>query len=132
MVIEDEYCEKCGEEYTNAVYKWCKPCQIDYLKTNLISGNENINKFIQEMQLKINDHSDVVFEWIPYNQFDNVKEIGKDEFITIYSAIWKNGQLDYYDKYKKIYKRNSRNQKEKVSLKCYNSQNITDEFFNEV
>src|SRR5213078_3683527 len=76
MVLQDEYCDKCGEEYTNAVYKWCKPCQIDYLKTNLISGNEKINKFIQEMQLKIDDPSDVVFEWIPYNQFDNVKEIG--------------------------------------------------------
>src|SRR5205809_7390621 len=66
MILQDEYCEKCGEEYTNAVYKWCKPCQIDYLKTNLISGNKKINKFIQEMQLKIDDHCDVVFEWIPY------------------------------------------------------------------
>ena len=83
------------------------------------------------MQLKINNHNDMMFEWIPYNQFNKIKEIGKDGFSTVFSAIWKNGQLNY-NYYKKIYKRNLKNQNQKVSLKCYNSQNITDEFFNEV
>ena len=80
------------------------------------------------MQLKIK-YYDTIVEWIPYDQFDNIKEIRKDDFFTLFSAIWKNGSL-YYDKYEKIYKRNSKNQE--VILKCYNSQNITDEFFNEV
>ena len=131
MILQDGYCEKCDKIYTNLEYKWCKPCQIDYLKKNLTSGNEKINKFIQEMQLKINNYYDVVSEWIPYNQFENIKEIGKDGFATIYSAIWKDGPL-YYNEYKKIYRRNLRNQDQKVLLKYFNSQNITDEFFNEV
>jgi len=127
----EKYCVKCGKIYTDIQYKWCKPCQIDYLKTNLTSGNEKIDNFIQEKQLEINNYDDVIFEWIPYNQFNNIKEISKDGFFTLYSAIWKNGQLNY-DYYKKIYKRYLMNQNQKVSLKCYNSQNITDGFFNEV
>ncbi len=123
MVFDDDYyCEKCGEEYTNTESRWCKPCQIDNLKKNFTNW---------KMQLKINYYNDVIVEWIPYNQFDNIKQIGKDNLFTIYSAIWKNGQLNY-DKYKKIYKRNLKNYNQKVALKFYNSQKITDEFFYEV
>ena len=35
------------------------------------------------------------FEWIPYNQFGNIEEIGKGGFATVYSAIWKDGPLGY-------------------------------------
>ncbi len=65
------------------------------------------------MQLKIKSFGDKVFEWIPYNQFNDVKEIGKDDFAITYSAIWKDGPLEYgYSKYKYI-----RNQNKKVALK---------------
>jgi len=134
MVLQDEYCEKCGEEFANAKYKWCKPCQIVDLKKNLTnwtSKNEKIDYFIQEMRLKIDNHNDIIIEWIPYNQFDKIKEIIKDCFFTTYSAIWKDGPLKY-DNFKKIYKRNLENQNQKFFLKCYNSQNTTNEFFNEV
>ena len=60
------------------------------------SGNIKIDKLIQEMHLKINSKNDTIFEWVPYNQFDNIKEISKSNFTTIYSAIWKNFPL-YYD-----------------------------------
>ena len=41
------------------------------------------------MQLKINDYKDIIFEWIPYNQFININE-GKDKFSL---ATWKSGPL---------------------------------------
>src|SRR2546421_3591427 len=92
-----ESCKKCGEEYEyNKRYSWCKPCQIDNLKgnfTNWTSGNEKIDSFIQEMQLKIGHPRDRVFEWIPYNQFSDIKEIGKGGFATVYSAIWKDALI---------------------------------------
>ncbi len=124
-------CEKCGEEFTDDSY-WCKPCQIDNLKgnfTNWTSGNEKIDNFIQEMQLKIDKYNDIVFEWIPYNQFSEIKEIGRGGFATVYSAIWKDGPLkyDYIKKYVKSFPYFE------VALKClHNSQNITNEFLNEV
>src|SRR2546430_8380020 len=90
------YCIKCNKMYTNVDYKWCKQCQINYLRKNFInwtSGNEEIDSFIQKMQLEINISSDTVFEWIPYNQFNDIKEIDKDNFSTVSSAKWKDGPL---------------------------------------
>src|SRR4051794_40096207 len=95
---ETNKCEKCGEKYTDKVNKWCNPCQIDYLKNNFskwTSGNKKIDDFIRETQLKIDKPTDIVFEWIPYDQFKNIKEIGKSS-ATVYSAIWNDGPL-YYD-----------------------------------
>ncbi|GBC07873.1 hypothetical protein RclHR1_07750001, partial [Rhizophagus clarus] len=40
------------------------------------SGNGQIDDFIQEMQLK---SKNLVFEWIPYSQFNRIKETGKNE-----------------------------------------------------
>src|SRR2546430_15976241 len=66
------YCENCYEKYTNINYKWCKSCQINDLKnnyTNWTSGNDKLDDFIQKKQLEIDYCNDVVFEWIPYDQF---------------------------------------------------------------
>src|ERR1044072_3546834 len=90
------------------------------------SGNEKIDNLIQEMQSKIKKKKDIVFEWVPYN---DIKKISKGDFTTVYSAIWKNGPL-YYDTYNNEYIRKS---DKNVALKyLHNSQNITNEFFNEV
>src|SRR5215213_5840468 len=77
--LYSEYCEKCYECYTDAEYNWCIPCQMNDLKnnfTNWTSGNKEIDNYIQKMQLKINNPQNIVFEWIPYSQFDEIKEIG--------------------------------------------------------
>ncbi|RIA89676.1 hypothetical protein C1645_186279 [Glomus cerebriforme] len=131
IVFKDGFCKNCGEEYTNIPQKWCKSCKIEDLKSffaNLTSGNDKVDDLIQEMQLKIGHPDDIVFEWIPYNQFNDIKEIGEDSFAS-HLAIWKDGPL-VYNKGKKIYERN---QNEHVTLKCLNnSQDMFDEFLNKV
>ena len=94
------------------------------------SGNKKIDDVIKEMHLKIKNHKDiVVFEWIPYNQLNDIKEINKGDFATIYSAIWNDGLLNYNYTSKKY----TRKPDKKVVLKCmHNSQNIDNEFLNEV
>src|SRR5256885_84199 len=90
-------CSKCGE--VKFLESWCKPCQIKHLKknfTNWTSGNEKIDNVIQEIQLKIDVPTDIVFEWIPYNNFDDINEINEYDFYTIYSAIWKDGPLRWH------------------------------------
>ena len=47
------------------------------------------------MRSKINKSSDIVFEQIPYDQFYDIKEIGKDGSDTLYVATWKDGPLQY-------------------------------------
>ena len=89
-------CNKCVKKYTSEYRSWCKPCQIDNLKgnfTNWTSGNEKIDELIQEMQLNINKYNDIIFEWIPYNQFSDIKEIGRGGFATVYSVTWKDGMM---------------------------------------
>ena len=88
------------------------------------SGNKQIDDFIQKRQLEVY-YYDKVLEWIPYNQFNDVKLISKNDLITIYSAVWRNGPL-YFDK--KEWKRES---DKKVILK-YFLQNLVDELLNEV
>ena len=136
MILNDRcfetYCVKCCKLYTDLQYKWCKPCQINNLKenfTNWTSGNEKIDTFIQEIQLKIDDCHDIVFEWIPYDKLSDINEINKYDFYTIYSAIWKDGPLLWRYQNKNY----GRDCKEKVALKCFhNLQNINDDFLNEV
>jgi hypothetical protein len=79
MVLHNDYfgkcCKKCGKIYTNMEYKWCNLCHLNYLKENFTSRtskNEEIDNYIQEMQLKINNPCTIVFEWIPYDQFNEI------------------------------------------------------------
>jgi hypothetical protein len=131
FLVFQDYCIKCNKNYTNVGSKWCKPCQIKDLKensTNWTSGNIKIDNFIQERKLEICNPLDIIFEWISYDQFFDIKEIDNDDFSIIYSAKWKDGPL-YWDKYNKKY---SRSLNSKVLLKyLYNLRDI-DEFLNEV
>jgi hypothetical protein len=119
------YCKNCGKKYNNQFEidnKYCISCQTK-------CENKKINDLIQEMKLNFDHNFDyaIIFEWIPHNQFDDIKEIGKGGFSTVYSAIWKDGLL-YNDISKWKRKPNTR-----VALKClHNSQNFLDEFINEV
>ncbi|CAB4441674.1 unnamed protein product [Rhizophagus irregularis] len=126
------YCVKCSIIYDNAQYKWCKKCQLDYFERNFISSrNDEIDDLIQNMQLKINDYKDIVFEWIPYNQFaqfNNIKGVGMG-LVNLYSAVWKDGPL-VYDTNTKKYERCSN---KLFTLKYFNNtQNVINELSNEI
>ncbi|CAB5388568.1 unnamed protein product [Rhizophagus irregularis] len=129
-VVVIKYSKKCCIESNenNSQYIWCKSCQMKYLTENFInwtSGNEKIDYFIQEMQLKINRPTDIVFEWIPFDQFSDIKEISKNNFAAVYLALWKDGPL-----YWNIVKY-TRNANTTVALKrLYNSKNINNKILN--
>ncbi|GES93962.1 kinase-like domain-containing protein [Rhizophagus clarus] len=124
----ENYCNTCGEEYINKQYKWCKPCQLVYLEsnfTNQTSGNKQIDCFIQEKQLQINSPRDIIFEWIPYNRFNNIKETGNDCATT----VWEDGPLNYNFNEKKWMRKSNK----KVIIKyLHNTQNIIDEIISKV
>src|SRR5688572_28445629 len=86
IVFQDRYCEGCSQQYAvHKQYKPCKSCQkINF--TSWTSENKRVNDFIQEMQL--NKSGNIIFEWIPYNQFNCIKKLSKGGFATVYSAKW--------------------------------------------
>ncbi|GBC00628.1 hypothetical protein RclHR1_39160001, partial [Rhizophagus clarus] len=122
------YCEKCNKKYDNEFEistKSCLSCQTNH-------EDKKINDFIQETRLNIdhrsNRRSTIIFEWIPYDRFDDIKEIGKSGFSMVYSAIWKDGLLYRGAGTLSQWKREANT---KVALKClHSSQNFPDEFIN--
>jgi hypothetical protein len=129
LVLQDIYCDICYKLFTDKYKKWCKPCQLKKNFTNWTSGNEKIDNLIQKMQLRINNYDNIIVEWIPYDQFNDIIEIGKGGIAKISSAIWKGGPLQY-DMNQHEY---LRNKDVEVILRCFhNSQNIINEFLNEV
>ncbi len=65
------------------------------------SKNEFIDKFIQETQLSAN-YKNQILEWIPYNQFENIKFLDRGGFSIIYEATWLDGPIDKWDDDKKL------------------------------
>ena len=71
-------------------------------------------------------------EWIPYNQFYNVKKLTEGGFSTIYTATWTKGRIvDYNEKKKEFSYFGGRGLL--VVLKCLNNSSDPGKgFFNEV
>ncbi|RHZ69933.1 hypothetical protein Glove_276g3 [Diversispora epigaea] len=94
----NEICPECNQEW-DKYYKWCKPCNSKHFQNdfkNWTSGNNKIDKFIQDAQLNANHYSDVI-EWIPYDRFKDVKQIGKGGFGTINYARWIDEVIEKWD-----------------------------------
>ena len=122
---------------------WCSTCnskrfQKDFDKWT--SGNNHVDKFIQESQL--NRNYDEVLEWIPYNRLRNIQYLAKGGFSTIYKAIWLDGNIRKWSYDEGKWTRHNRewNYDEKkwiynitkidVALKSLNkSSNLSDEYF---
>ncbi|RHZ49425.1 hypothetical protein Glove_521g23 [Diversispora epigaea] len=86
---------KCPECNQYSYEYWCKPCNLKHFQNdfnNWTSGNDKIDKFIQDAQLNIDEDWEVI-EWIPYDRFKDVRQIGKGGFGTIHYARWIDGRI---------------------------------------
>src|SRR2546421_5563290 len=95
LINEDDYnveyefnkkyglCPKCNQLNTHR--NWCKECNSKRFQQNFsnwTSGNEHIDKFIQEAQLNARGPFELI-EWIPYNQLRNIKYLTQGGFSTV-------------------------------------------------
>ena len=126
--IREKYYGECPTCYRyNTGWLWCQSCDPKLLTEGWTSGNEILDELIKSTQLKANEYwNDYYLQWIPYNDLTNIEKIGEGGFATIYKATWLNGKKNDYEN-KRIIKDRT------VALKkLHNSQNISDEFLNEV
>ncbi|PKK59564.1 hypothetical protein RhiirC2_794669 [Rhizophagus irregularis] len=127
MMVLNNKCEKC--------YKICNAIHFQHKFIDWTSSNDDIDKFIQDIQ--ISAHKDVkeVLEWIPYDRFYDIKYT---EFGKVYRANWIDGNISkpswsssYWDDVEQNWKRNNPNIF--VNLKSLNSPNdLTFELANKV
>src|SRR6266498_4488922 len=106
--ILDKYyglCSDCNQPKTYPF--WCQNCNSKRFQQKFskwTSGNEHIDKFIQDAQLKARNAWEDL-EWIPYNQLRNIQYLTKGGFSIIYNAIWLDGKIEYWDNESKQWKR---------------------------
>jgi len=125
------WCSVCDK--AKAHLNWCHTCSANHFQQNFknwTSGNDNIDKFIQDAQLSAEDYFEVL-EWIPYDRFYDIKYITKGEFGTVYKAKWIDGSIRNWDDKKQDWERLRQN--DFVALKSLdNSTNVSLEFIREV
>ena len=124
MVVLDDICEKCKYE--------CNAIHFERNFKNWTSGNDDIDKFIQDSQLPAHDSASKALEWVPYNRFYNIKYIAKGGFGKIYGANWIDGNIDKWDNENQNWNRKGQNML--IILKSLNNSKniITSEIMNEV
>ena len=121
MVVLDDTCEKCNKK--------CNTTHFQQNFKNWTSGNNDIDKVIQDSQLSTHDNLSEALEWIPFNRLSNVSYITKDEFGKMYIANWVDGSIWYRGCENWVKK----DQNMFVILKSFDdSKNITSEFMNKV
>src|SRR4051794_16198456 len=111
-------------------YPWCKECVPSYLIEGWTSGNSEIDNFIKDTIY--NAKSSLFLEWVPFDRFEDIKEIGEGGFAKVYSAKWIDGRSDYAKQRDGSWKKLV-SEPINVALKRLNgSQNMSAEYLNEV
>src|SRR4051794_23977242 len=101
MMVLDDKCKKCHYA-CNAIY-------LHQNFENWTSGNKDIDKFIQDTQLSDHKNMKVALEWIPYDRFNNINYVAKDEFGKEYKANWVDGHILYWNVEKQNWDRYGKN-----------------------
>ncbi|RHZ75714.1 hypothetical protein Glove_212g154 [Diversispora epigaea] len=92
-------------------------------------GNDKIDKFIQDAQSNV-DRNYKVIEWIPYDRFQDIEQIAKGGYGTIYYAKWVDGSINGWDIKNQQWERKSQFE---VALKKFdNIVDINEDFLNEM
>jgi hypothetical protein len=122
MVVLDIKCKKCKDV--------CDSIHFQQNFKNWTSGNNEVDKFIQNTQLSVHNNISDALEWIPYERFYEIRYIAEDEF-EVYIANWIDGNISNWDNNNQNWKRKNPNLF--VVLKILNNlESITSEFINKV
>ncbi|RIB20318.1 kinase-like domain-containing protein [Gigaspora rosea] len=85
-------CHTCKHFNTNVA--WCQLCDPKKLISQFEgaggSGDQVIDDFLEDLWIHTEEYEKIV-EWIPFERFEGVQEIGKGGFSYVYSATWVDG-----------------------------------------
>src|SRR6266536_923680 len=111
----NEICEQCDNK--------CDAKHFQENFKNWTSGNNDIDKFIQDTQLSEHTINYVrnALEWISYDKFYGIKYIKKSRFGKVYRANWIDGYINEWNNIDRNWKRKDQNMF--VILKSLNNSN---------
>ncbi|GBB89039.1 hypothetical protein RclHR1_01570011 [Rhizophagus clarus] len=110
---------------------WCKECVPHCIIEGWTSENNDIDEFIKGTIYSAYDGT-LFLEWVPFDRFEDVKQIGEGGFAKVYSAMWIDGKSKYFRKKGGSWEK-SKSEPIKVALKKLNeSQNISADYLNEL
>jgi hypothetical protein len=130
--INHENCYNPPEKF------WCKECVPRCIIEGWTSRNDDIDNFIKDTIYNASSNNDDVdyplfLEWIPFDRFEDMKQIGEGGFAKVYSAIWIDGRAKYFKQDDGSWINKKEPISMKVALKSLNgSQNMSADFLNEV
>jgi hypothetical protein len=124
MIVLYDECKKCNYA--------CNTIRFQQNFENWTSGDNDIDKFIQDTQLLVHKINNKVFkqvlEWIPYNRFYDIKCIAEKK---VYRTNWIDGSISHWDDKNQNWMRENQNMI--ITLKSFdNPKNIALELMNEV
>jgi hypothetical protein len=123
-------CSDCNKPFTEKL--WCKNCDPFRMIEGWSSGNNDIDKFIKYTIYERREYGNRFVEWVPFDIFEDIKQIGEGGFAKVYSATWIDGNTEYIQQYNRSWKKKEP-QLKKVALKRLSgSQNMSAEYLNEV
>ena len=130
--IQRTSCSYCNKPFSEEL--WCNEC--DYNCTCILerwtSGNQDIDKFIKDTMYNARKEKNKgcthFLEWVPFDRFTDIKQIGKGGFAEVFSATWLYGESYYHNGSLRFDA-----EPIKVALKRINgSQNMSEKYLNEV
>ncbi|CAG8680528.1 7022_t:CDS:2, partial [Funneliformis caledonium] len=98
-------CNECNKKRPNK--NWCKPCYSSHFKKSFnkwTSGSKILNKFIHKSQLSSTSRTSCL-EWIPRYHLTDVELLSKNNYCSVYSAIWVDGFIVNWNKDDKCWNR---------------------------
>ncbi|GBC01610.1 hypothetical protein RclHR1_04260010 [Rhizophagus clarus] len=112
---------------------WCKECVPRCIIEGWTSGNDDVDNFIKDTIYNAGSYGYPIFlEWVPFDRFENMKQIGEGGFAKVYSATWIDGKAVYYKRDDGSWIKKEHIPFE-VALKRLNgSQNMSADFLNEL
>ncbi|UZO26765.1 uncharacterized protein OCT59_018978 [Rhizophagus irregularis] len=99
--LDHKNCSYCNQPFIEKL--WCKKCDPYKIIEGWTSENPDIDKFIKDTMYS--RKYGTWLEWVPFDRFTNIEQIGEGGFSKVYSATWIDGKADYkyeYGNWKKL------------------------------
>src|SRR5687768_5923432 len=86
-------CSYCSKPFSEEL--WCKNCDPFRIIEGWTSGNLNVDKFIKDIMYNAGEDHDSLIEWVPFDRFIDIEQVGEGGFSKVYIVTWIDGKSKF-------------------------------------